>query len=129
MWVMVASARRAWSLAGCAAFLLIAVQGPAVGQALDPGWQLVYAGQPGYGGGGLIDSLYGDGTGLPIVARAYQPAPGYYPPPGYYQPAAPASAADYYRRRVLLQPPIHQPAPVYYQQVPVQGRGSQSSAA
>src|SRR5262249_59270011 len=67
-----ASPRLACSVAAGAAVVLIASNTDAVSQALDPGWQLVYAGQPGYNDG-LIESMFGDGTGQAIVGRAYQP--------------------------------------------------------
>ena len=67
---IVASPRVACSVA--AAVVLIASHTGAASQALDPGWQLVYAGQPGYDDG-LIESMFGDGTGQAIVGRAYQP--------------------------------------------------------
>ena len=132
--------------AACAALLLISCNVVAVAQLLDPGWQMLYAGQPNYGGG-LIDSVFGDSTGMPVVARAYQPAPMYDQPvpqprlyqagPAYYQqvPApmdyrqvplqqtrAYQSAPLYYRQAPLSQAPAYQAAPVYYQQVPAQQR-------
>jgi lipoprotein-anchoring transpeptidase ErfK/SrfK len=128
-----ASAPVAFSIAACALPLLI-TDASAAGQLLDPGWQIVYAGQPSYsGGGGLIESMFGDGPGQPVVA--YQPAPMYYPPapqmrgyqaaPAYYQqvPApqmrAYQPAPVYYQQVPARQPRAYQPAPVYYQQVPV----------
>jgi len=132
--------------AACAALLLISCNVVAVAQLLDPGWQMLYAGQPNYGGG-LIDSVFGDSTGMPVVARAYQPAPMYDQPvpqprlyqagPAYYQqvPApmdyrqvplqqtrAYQSAPLYYRQAPWSQAPAYQAAPVYYQQVPAQQR-------
>ena len=112
--------------AACAALLLISCNVVAVAQLLDPGWQMLYAGQPNYGGG-VIDSMFGDSTGMPVVARAYQPAPIYYQPvpqPRVYQ-AAPAyyqqvPAPMNYRQVPLQQTGAYQPAPLYYQQAPVQ---------
>ena len=69
---IVGSPRVACSVAAGAAVVLIASHTGAASQALDPGWQLVYAGQPGYSDG-LIESMFGDGTGQAIVGRAYQP--------------------------------------------------------
>jgi len=109
-----------------AALLLVSCNVAAVAQLLDPGWQMLYAGQPNYGGG-VIDSMFGDSTGMPVVARAYQPAPIYYQPvpqPRVYQ-AAPAyyqqvPAPMNYRQVPLQQTGAYQPAPLYYQQAPVQ---------
>jgi len=109
-----------------AALLLVSCNVAAVAQLLDPGWQMLYAGQPNYGGG-VIDSVFGDSTGMPVVARAYQPAPIYYQPvpqPRVYQ-AAPAyyqqvPAPMNYRQVPLQQTGAYQPAPLYYQQAPVQ---------
>ena len=72
-------------------------------QAVDPGWQIVYAGQPGYGGDGLMESMFGDGTGQPVVARAFQL------PPINYQQQAPQAP---------VQPQAYQPAPADNQQTP-----------
>src|ERR1700758_2781895 len=66
------SPRVACSVAAGAAVALIASATGAASQVLDPGWQLVYAGQPG-DTEGLIESMFGDGTGQAIDARAYQP--------------------------------------------------------
>ena len=112
--------------AACAALLLISCNVAAVAQLLDPGWQMLYAGQPNYGGG-LIDSVFGDSAGMPVVARAYQPAPMYSQPapqPRLYQ-AAPAyyqqvPAPMDYRQVPLQQTRAYQPAPLYYRQAPVQ---------
>jgi lipoprotein-anchoring transpeptidase ErfK/SrfK len=120
---------------------LIASHGGAASQAVDPGWQLVYAGQPGYGGDGLMESMFGDGTGQPVVARAFQLPPINYQQetpqvpeqPQAYQPAP----ADNQQTRTLVSPPqtpaavhglpvrtqqsrVYQPGPVYYQQAPAQ---------
>jgi lipoprotein-anchoring transpeptidase ErfK/SrfK len=104
------------SAVACAIALLIASGSGAAGQVLDPGWQLVYAGQPGYGDD-LIESMFGDGTGQPVVARAYQPAPVDNQPAPVQQPPN-RSAPAYYRQAAAPQPPAYQPAPVYYQQAP-----------
>jgi lipoprotein-anchoring transpeptidase ErfK/SrfK len=96
------SAFVAWPIAACAVVFLIASHGGAVSQAVDPGWQLVYAGQPGYGGDGLMD-MFGDGTGQPVVARAFQL------PPINYQQQAPQAAVE---------PQAYQPAPSDNQQTP-----------
>ncbi len=134
------SARVAFFLVAAATPVLIASNGAAVAQFLDPGWQIVYSGQSGPGGAGLIDSVFSDGQGM-AVPRVYQPAP---PMPMYYQPmaaprprayqAAPVyypqvqapqprgyqSAQIYYQGVAPRQPAAYQPAPVYYQQVPPQ---------
>jgi lipoprotein-anchoring transpeptidase ErfK/SrfK len=102
--------------AGAIAGLLASYTG-AASQTLDPGWQLVYAGQPGYGSDGLIESMFGDGTGQPVVARAYQPAPAYYPPGPGAQPPAYRAAPVYSQQP---RPRGYQGMPVAYQQVPVQ---------
>jgi lipoprotein-anchoring transpeptidase ErfK/SrfK len=136
-----ASAFVAWPIAACAVVFLIASQGGAASQAVDPGWQLVYAGQAGYGGDGLMESMFGDGTGQPIVARAFQLPPINYqqptPPepaePQAYQPAPadhqqrPAAAAPAQTPAVVHGQPlrtqqsrVYQPGPVYYQQAPGQ---------
>jgi lipoprotein-anchoring transpeptidase ErfK/SrfK len=58
-----------------AAVVLIASCGGAAGQTLDPGWQLVHAGQPGYRDA-LLESVFDDETGPAVVGRAYEsPAP------------------------------------------------------
>jgi len=60
-----------------AAVVLIASYGGAAGQTLDPGWQLVHAGQPGYRDA-LLETVFDDGSGPAIVGRAYEPqAPNY----------------------------------------------------
>jgi lipoprotein-anchoring transpeptidase ErfK/SrfK len=141
-----ASAVVAWPIAAGAVVFLMASYTGAASQAVDPGWQLVYAGQPGYGGDGLIDSMFGDGTGQPVVARAYQ-----LPPINYQQPApvlpqayqsgpvdyqqTPAAALPAQRALPAHNPPVrtqqsraHQPASVYYQQAPApQARVPQST--
>ena len=117
-------------MAAGAAIVLIASHTGAASQALDPGWQIVYAGQPGYDSDGLINSIFGDGSGQPIVARAYQPPVPIYPPesgpaaepaaqqgaPISYQQPAPAS----YQAAPPQQARTHRPAPAYYQQAPAQ---------
>jgi lipoprotein-anchoring transpeptidase ErfK/SrfK len=135
------SAFVAWPIAACAVVFLIASHHGAASQAVDPGWQLVYAGQPGYGGDGLMESMFGDGTGQPVVARAFQLPPINYQqqgplapePPQAYQPAP----ADNQQTPALVPPTgqaapvrgqpvrpqqsrVYQPGPVYYQQVPAQ---------
>ena len=126
------SARVTWLVTAGAAVLLIASHTGAASQIVDPGWQIVYAGQPGYGD---VDSMFGDGTGQPIVARAYQPAPlyselpapspAYQPGPGYptQQAAAPPvhqATPDYRQPRPAQQSRAYPQAPgYYYQQAPV----------
>ena len=127
---IVASPRVACSVA--AAVVLIASHTGAASQALDPGWQLVYAGQPRYDDG-LIESMFGDGTGQAIVGRAYQPpAPIYSEADPTAEPAPEPSAQE----RAPVSPQLSQqqpapvastqharrgrPAPVYYQLVPAQ---------
>jgi lipoprotein-anchoring transpeptidase ErfK/SrfK len=88
------SPRVARSVAAGAAVALIASTTGAASQALDPGWQLVYAGQPG-DAEGLVESMFGDGTGQAIDARAYQP------PAPIYSEADPGAA-----------PSAQEPAPV-----------------
>ncbi len=100
---ILASAFMAWPVAACAVVFLIASHGGAASQAVDPGWQIVYAGQPGYGGDGLMESMFGDGTGQPVVARAFQL------PPINYQQQAPQAP---------VQPQAYQPAPADNQQTP-----------
>jgi lipoprotein-anchoring transpeptidase ErfK/SrfK len=128
-----------------AVLLLIASNCGAASQVIDPGWQLVYAGQPGYGGdGGLLQSTFNDGTGQPVVARAqpaptyYQPVPGpqprpYQPAPVYYQqvPAAapPAQPQAYYRQAPAPQPREYQRLPAYSQQIPAQQVPTQPAPA
>lgn len=127
---IVASPRVACSVA--AAVVLIASHTGAASQALDPGWQLVYAGQPGYDDG-LIESMFGDGTGQAIVGRAYQP-----PAPIYSEadPTAELAPEPSAQERAPVSPQLSQqqpasvaatrhtrrgrPAPVYYQLVPAQ---------
>jgi lipoprotein-anchoring transpeptidase ErfK/SrfK len=118
------------SAAACAVVLLIACNTGAASQVLDPGWQLVYAGQPGYGGDGLIESMFGDGTGQPVIARAYQPAPPDYQSAPVQQTPANQSAPAIYRQQASTpQPPAHR-APVYNQRAPVpQLPASQPAAA
>jgi lipoprotein-anchoring transpeptidase ErfK/SrfK len=91
------SPRVARSVAAGAAVALIASATGAASQALDPGWQLVYAGQPG-DTEGLIESMFGDGTGQAIDARAYQP------PAPIYSAAEPGA-----------EPSAQEPAPVAQQ--------------
>jgi len=109
---MFVSVRVAFFLAICATSVLIASNVSAVAQLLDPGWQIVYAGQPNYGGGGVISSIFGDGAVMTAVPRAYQSAPMYYQtvsaPRGYQ--AAPV----YYQQAPAAVPQAYQPAPVYY---------------
>jgi lipoprotein-anchoring transpeptidase ErfK/SrfK len=130
---IVASPRVACSVAASAAVVLIASHTGAASQALDPGWQLVYAGQPGYGDG-LMESMFGDGTGQAIVGRAYQPpAPIYSEVDPTAEPVAEPSAqgpAPVSQQLSQQQPaPVvsapqharsHRPAPAYYQLVPAQ---------
>ena len=116
---ILACAFGASSLAAGAACLLIPSDAYAGSDPLDPGWQLAYASQPGYGSSGLIESMFSDGPGQPVVARAYQPAPIYYqqapaPQPRVYRQPAPV----YYRQVPAPQTRAYQPAPVYYQQAP-----------
>jgi lipoprotein-anchoring transpeptidase ErfK/SrfK len=137
---ILACAFGASSLAAGAACLLIPSDAYAGSDPLDPGWQLAYASQPGYGSSGLIESMFSDGTAQPVVARAYQPAPVYYqqapapqrrayqqPVPVYYQqvpapqaPAYPPTPVYYQQVPVLQQGVYQQPAPAYYQQAPAQ---------
>jgi lipoprotein-anchoring transpeptidase ErfK/SrfK len=127
-----ASPRVACSVAVGAAVVLIASNTGAASQALDPGWRLVYAGQSGYDDG-LIESMFGDGTGQAIVGRAYQPpAPIYSEADPTAEPSAEPSAQG--QPAVSQQPSQHQPAvgastqdarsrrpaPAYYQLVPAQ---------
>jgi lipoprotein-anchoring transpeptidase ErfK/SrfK len=116
-------------MAACAIGFLIASHTGAASQAVDPGWQLVYAGQPGYGSDGLMESVFGDGTGQPIVARAYPLPPANFQQqtatsesaPVYYQQApVPARQAAPVRPAPAFAQPsrAYQPAPVYGQQAP-----------
>ena len=98
-----ASPRVACSLAAGTAVALIALPTVAAGQTLDPGWQLVYAGQPGYEDG-LMESMFGDGTGQAIDARAYQP------PASIYSEADPAAEPSAQASAPTAQQPP-QPAP------------------
>jgi len=116
-------------MTAAAAVVLIASQTGAASQALDPGWQLVYAGQPGYGDG-LMESVFGDGTGQAIDARAYQP------PAPIYSEADPTAAAPSAQEPAPVSQQFSQPqpapvvsaqrahsrrpAPAYYQLVPAQ---------
>jgi lipoprotein-anchoring transpeptidase ErfK/SrfK len=127
-----ASPRVACSVAAGAAVVLIASHTDAASQALDPGWQLVYAGQPGYDDG-LIESMFADGTGQVIVGRAYQPpAPIYSEADPTAEPSAEPSAqwqAPGSQQLSQQQPaPVastphargRRAAPAYYQLVPAQ---------
>jgi lipoprotein-anchoring transpeptidase ErfK/SrfK len=121
---MFASPRAACSAAAGAAIVLIASHNPATSQALDPGWQLVYAGQPGYGDG-LMESVFGDSSGEPIAARAFQP-----PEPLYSeadpaaqpstQESAPAASQQLAAAASTQHTRSHRPAPAYYRLVPAQ---------
>jgi lipoprotein-anchoring transpeptidase ErfK/SrfK len=120
---ILASAPMAWPIAACVVVFLIASNGKAASQAVDPGWQLVYAGQPGYGNDGMMESLFGDGTGQPIVARAFQLPPINYEQPAQapvqpqaYQPSAPAD----YQKAPAVVPPTQQASPVHGQPVHTQ---------
>ena len=122
-------------------------QHPAASQLLDPGWQLVYSGQPNYAGsspggdGGLIQHVFGDGAGQRAIPRPLSAGPAYYQqqpppqPPQGYQPTAPVyyqqqphtypGGPAYYRQVPAQQIPPqqargYQPAPAYYQRVPPQ---------
>jgi lipoprotein-anchoring transpeptidase ErfK/SrfK len=104
----------------CAAVIVIASTGGAASQGLDPGWQLAYPGQPGYGGDGFFQSMFGDGTGLPVTGRAYQAAP------TYHQPAQPPrpyqGGAGYYRQvqpmpQQVQQATTAQQAPIFQPQL------------
>ncbi len=114
------SALVAPSIAACAASFLTPSSAYADSQPLDPGWQLAYAGQPEYGGtGGVIQYMFGDGGGQPVIARAYQPAPTYYQSAPAPQPSRHQPAPVYYQQEPAPQPPAYQqPTPAYYQQVP-----------
>src|SRR5262249_50220026 len=127
-----ASPRLGCSGAAGAAVVLIASNTGAVSQALDPGWQLVNAGQPGYDDG-LIESMFGDGTGQAIVGRAYQPPePIYSEADTTAEPTAEPSArgqAPASQHLSQQQPaPVastqhargRRPAPAYYQMAPGQ---------
>ena len=104
---IVGSPRVACSVAAGAAVVLIASHTGAASQALDPGWQLVYAGQPGYSDG-LIESIFGDGTGQAIVGRAYQPpAPIYSEADPTAEPAPEPSAQE----RAPVSPQLSQQQP------------------
>jgi lipoprotein-anchoring transpeptidase ErfK/SrfK len=115
---ILASAPAVLSIAAGTIPLLIATMTPAASQLLDPGWQIGVAAPPRYSpGGGLIEYMFGDGPGLPVVA--YPPAPNYYQPMPMprrqtYMPAP----AYYYQQVPAPQARVYQPAPVYYQQVP-----------
>jgi lipoprotein-anchoring transpeptidase ErfK/SrfK len=108
----------------CAAVIVIASTGGAASQGLDPGWQLAYPGQPGYGGDGFFQSMFGDGTGLPVTGRAYQAAPTYYQP-APAPPQRPDQGGPVYYRQVqsmpqqmqqatTARPPIFQAPQLYY---------------
>jgi hypothetical protein len=130
---MFASPRVACSLAAGTAVALIAFPTVSASQALDPGWQLVYAGQPGYEDG-LMESMFGDGTGQAIDARAYQP------PASIYSEADPAAEPNAPVTAPIAQPPQPTPAsaipaprahsrrqaqaPTYYQAVPAPQAGT-----
>lgn len=108
-------------LAACAAGLVIPSGAYAGSEPLDPGWQLAYSSQPGYGSSGLIESMFSDGTGQPVVARAYQPGPVYYQqPPAPQQRAYQQPAPAYYQQAPAPQARAYQSAPASYQQVPAQ---------
>jgi lipoprotein-anchoring transpeptidase ErfK/SrfK len=111
-----ASARVVWPVAAGVVVFVIASPTGAVSQVVDPGWKLVYAGQPGYGSDGLIESMFGDGTGQPIVARAYQPAPLYDQPGSGPQPPTYRAAPVYSQPPGPPQPPAYRPAPAHYLQ-------------
>ena len=117
-------------LAACAAGLVIPSGAYAGSEPLDPGWQLAYSSQPGYGSNGLIESMFSDGTGQPVVARAYQPGPVYYQqPPAPQQRAYQQPAPVYYQQAPAPQARAYQPAPAYYLQVPApQQRADQQPA-
>jgi lipoprotein-anchoring transpeptidase ErfK/SrfK len=102
-----APAPSAWPMAACASVFLIASHTGAASQAVDPGWQIVYAGQPGYGSDGLIESMFGDGTGQPVVARAYP-----VPPPNFQQQTATSESAPVYYQQAPAAAPARQAAPV-----------------
>jgi lipoprotein-anchoring transpeptidase ErfK/SrfK len=84
------SPRVACSVMAGAAIVLIASHGGAAAQTLDPGWQLVHAGQPGYRDA-LLESVFDDGSGPPIVGRAYEPSAPIY---SEVDPTAAASGTD-----------------------------------
>jgi lipoprotein-anchoring transpeptidase ErfK/SrfK len=67
---MFVSPRVIFSVAAGAAVALVASQSGAWSQVVDPGWQVVYAGQPGYDDG-LTSSMAEDGQ--VIVGRAFEP--------------------------------------------------------
>ena len=134
---MFASPRVAYSLAAGAAVALIAFPTVSMSQALDPGWQLVYAGQPGYEDG-LMESMFGDGTGQAIDARAYQP------PASIYSEADPGTEPSTQATAPIAQPPQPMPAlavpaqraqsrrqaqaPAYYQVMPPPQAGTAGQA-
>jgi lipoprotein-anchoring transpeptidase ErfK/SrfK len=121
----------ACSVAAGAAVALIASATGAASQVLDPGWQLVYAGQPG-DTEGLVESMFGDGTGQAIYARAYQP-----PAPIYSEAEPGVEPSVQERAPVAQQSSSPAPAvvaaqrarnrrqvPAYYQLVPAPQTGA-----
>ena len=138
------SAPAALAIAACSTSFLIATNASATAQLLDPGWQLGYAVQSGYGGGGGIVSMFAEAPApmvayqpAPMVQQAplyrpmpmYQQAPLYQPMPmpmyrstPMYRPAPQARAyvpaPVYYQAAVAPRSHIYQPAAAYYQQVP-----------
>ena len=78
-----------------AAIVLIASHGGAASQTLDPGWQLVYAGQPGYRDA-LLEFVFDDGAGPAVVGRAYEP------PAPIYSEVDPMAAASSTTSRLRL---------------------------
>ena len=123
-----ASARVALAVAGSASPLLIGLSTPAASQLLDPGWELVYSGQPNTavsgpsgGDGGFIQNMFGDGAGQRAIQRPYQPAPTYYqraPAPQPLRGSQPAPA--YYQQIPPQQPRAYPGGPTYYLQLPPQ---------
>jgi lipoprotein-anchoring transpeptidase ErfK/SrfK len=100
--------RVVWSVAAGTAFALIASHSGAASQAVDPGWQIVYAGQPGYDDG-LVGSMFDERNGEVIVGRAYEP------PAPIYSAGDPAAASDTGQRAPA---PVAQTAPTAMPQRP-----------
>ena len=128
--------RVARSVAAGAAVALIASTTGAASQALDPGWQLVYAGQPG-DAEGLIESMFGDGTGQAIDARAYQPPAPIYSEaePGAEpsaQPPAPVAQQSSQQTPAVVaaqRARNRRQVPAYYQLVPAPRTGAAAPGA
>jgi lipoprotein-anchoring transpeptidase ErfK/SrfK len=120
--------------AGAAPLLIVSDACAQSRQLLDPGWQLGYPVSPSNGGGGavmnggVLQYMFGNGGGQPVIQRAYQPASVYYQTVPAPQARRYQAAPMYYQVVAAPQARGYQAAPMYYQVVAApQTRGYQAA--